>query len=121
MGAIFGRFDDICAGGRGSLPGAAVEAILIAVLIAQRSLYEHVAAVAMALDTRGLAGGREAVRNIVGRDPMSLDANGVSRAAIESLAENFSDGIVCKRRGRCGAGANRGCPCTASSVRISHR
>src|SRR3981189_3712079 len=42
---------------RGSLPGAAVEAILIAVLIAQRSLYEHVAAVAMALDTRGLAGG----------------------------------------------------------------
>src|SRR5258707_8244010 len=79
---------------RGSLPGAAVEAILIAVLIAQRSLYEHVAAVAMALNTRGLAGGREAVRHIVGRDPMSLDANGVARAAIESLAENFSDGVV---------------------------
>src|SRR3984893_12220759 len=79
---------------RDSLPGAAVEAILIAVLIAQRSLYEHVAAVARALDTRGLAGGREAVRHIVGRDPMSLDANGVARAAIESLAENFSDGVV---------------------------
>src|SRR5260370_23162288 len=79
---------------RGSLPGAVVEAILIAVLIAQRSLYEHVAAVAMALNTRGLAGGREAVRHIVGRDPMSLDANGVARAAIESLAENFSDGGV---------------------------
>src|SRR5712671_7680638 len=79
---------------RGSLPGAAVEAILIAVLIAQRSLYEHVAAVAMALNTRGLVGGREAVRHIVGRDPMSLDANGVARAAIESLAENFSDGVV---------------------------
>src|ERR1700730_2374914 len=79
---------------RDSLPGAAVEAILIAVLIAQRSLYEHVAAVARALDTRGLAGGREAVRHIVGRGPMSLHANGVARAAIESLAENFSDGVV---------------------------
>jgi adenosylcobinamide-phosphate synthase len=79
---------------RGSLSGAAMEAILIAVLIAQRSLYEHVAAVAMALNTRGLAGGREAVRHIVGRDPMSLDAHGVARAAIESLAENFSDGVV---------------------------
>ncbi len=79
---------------RGSLSGAAVEAILIAVLVAQRSLYEHVAAVAVALNTRGLAGGREAVRHIVGRDPMSLDAHGVARAAIESLAENFSDGVV---------------------------
>jgi adenosylcobinamide-phosphate synthase len=79
---------------RGGLPGAAVEAIMIAVLIAQRSLYEHVAAVAMALNTGGLAGGREAVQHIVGRDPMSLDANGVARAAIESLAENFSDGVV---------------------------
>src|SRR5260370_34162226 len=79
---------------RGSLPGAAVEAILIAVLVAQRSLYEHVAAVTMALNTRGLAGGREAVQHIVGRDPMSLDAHGVARAAIESLAENFSDGGV---------------------------
>ena len=47
-----------------------------------------------ALDTGGLAGGREAVRHIVGRDPMSLDAHGVARAAIESLAENFSDGVV---------------------------
>ena len=88
LGAVVER---VC---RGSLPGAAVEAILIAVLIAQRSLYEHVAAVAMALNTRGLAGGREAVRHIVGRDTMSLDANGVARAAIESLAENFSDGGV---------------------------
>src|SRR5712671_2631845 len=88
LGAVVER---VC---RGSLSGAAVEAILIAVLIAQRSLYEHVAAVAMALNTRGLAGGREAVRHIVGRDPMSLDANGIARAAIESLAENFSDGVV---------------------------
>jgi adenosylcobinamide-phosphate synthase len=79
---------------RGSLVGAAVEAVLIAVLVAQRSLYEHVAAVAAALRTGGVASGREAVRHIVGRDPMSLDEHGVARAAIESLAENFSDGVV---------------------------
>jgi adenosylcobinamide-phosphate synthase len=79
---------------RGSLLGAVVEAVLIAVLVAQRSLFEHVAAVASALATAGLAGGREAVRHIVGRDPTSLDAHGVARAAIESLAENFSDGVV---------------------------
>jgi len=71
---------------RGSLVGAIVEAVLIAVLVAQRSLYEHVAAVAAALAKGGLDGGREAVRHIVGRDPMSLDAHGVARAAIESLA-----------------------------------
>jgi adenosylcobinamide-phosphate synthase len=79
---------------RGSLIGAAVETVLIAVLVAQRSLYEHVAAVAAALRTGGVASGREAVRHIVGRDPISLDAHGVARAAIESLAENFSDGVV---------------------------
>ena len=63
-------------------------------LVAQRSLYDHVAAVALALDRGGLAAGREAVRHIVGRDPSRLDAHGVARAAIESLAENFSDGVV---------------------------
>jgi adenosylcobinamide-phosphate synthase len=79
---------------RGSLLGAAVEAFLIAIFIAQRSLFEHVAAVALALDTGGLEAGREAVGRIVGRDPSSLDRHGVARAAIESLAENFSDGVV---------------------------
>ena len=74
--------------------GRVIEALLIAVLVAQRSLYEHVAAVAEALDAGGLGAGRNAVRRIVGRDPMSLDAHGVARAAIESLAENFSDGVV---------------------------
>jgi adenosylcobinamide-phosphate synthase len=63
-------------------------------LMAQRSLYQHVAAVADALETDGLAGGRTAVSMIVGRDPEQLDEAGVGRAAIESLAENFSDGIV---------------------------
>jgi adenosylcobinamide-phosphate synthase len=79
---------------RGSLLGAAVEIMIIAVLVAQRSLFDHVAAVAKALDRGGLAGGRDAVRHIVGRDPMSLDVHGVARAAIESLAENFSDGVI---------------------------
>lgn len=79
---------------RASLVGAAVEILLIAVLVAQRSLFEHVAEVARALDQGGLSAGRDAVRHIVGRDPMTLDAYGVARAAIESLAENFSDGVV---------------------------
>jgi adenosylcobinamide-phosphate synthase len=79
---------------RGSLPGAAVEVLMITLLIAQRSLFDYVAAVVRALHRGGLAGGREAVQHIVGRDPMSLDVHGVARAAIESLAENFSDGVV---------------------------
>ena len=68
-------------------------ALLAATLMAQRSLFVHVRAVATGLRD-GLAGGRAAVAHIVGRDPASLDAAGVARAAVESLAENFSDGIV---------------------------
>lgn len=69
-------------------------AIVMSALIAQRSLYDHVAAVASGLETGGLGGGRLAVSRIVGRDPEALDQAGVSRAAIESLAENFSDGVT---------------------------
>ena len=69
-------------------------AMLASTLIAQRSLYEHVARVAEGLEREGLEGGRKAVSMIVGRNPQTLDEAGVSRAAIESLAENFSDGIV---------------------------
>jgi adenosylcobinamide-phosphate synthase len=72
----------------------AIEALLVAVLLAQRSLFEHVAAVGKALQTDGLQGGRAAVAKIVGRDPESLDEYGVARAAIESLFENFSDGVI---------------------------
>ncbi|MBI1245023.1 MAG: cobalamin biosynthesis protein CobD [Alphaproteobacteria bacterium] len=74
--------------------GWALEAFVVSLLIAQRSLYDHVADVARALDREGLAGGRIAVARIVGRDPESLDLHGVARAAIESLAENFSDAVV---------------------------
>jgi adenosylcobinamide-phosphate synthase len=63
-------------------------------LIAQRSLYLHVADVANALEHEGIAAGRAAVAKIVGRDTDALDAAGVARAAIESLAENFSDAVV---------------------------
>jgi len=63
-------------------------------LLAQKSLNQHVEAVAKALDTGGLEAGRKAVSKIVGRDPEQLDSAAVARAAIESLAENFSDGVV---------------------------
>jgi adenosylcobinamide-phosphate synthase len=69
-------------------------AVLGSSLLAQRSLASHVKAVADALDREGVAGGRKAVSMIVGRDPEHLDEAAVCRAAIESLAENFSDGIV---------------------------
>ena len=74
--------------------GQAWLALVMSTLIAQKSLYDHVAAVASGLETGGLGGGRLAVSRIVGRDPEALDQAGVSRAAIESLAENFSDGVV---------------------------
>lgn len=68
--------------------------LIAASLPAQRSLHDHVARVAADLRREGLPGGRRAVAMIVGRDPETLDEAGVCRAAIESLAENFSDGIV---------------------------
>ncbi len=69
-------------------------ALAAGTLVAQRSLWQHARAVLHGLERQGLAGGRLAVSRIVGRDPDTLDAAGVARAAIESLAENFSDGVV---------------------------
>lgn len=69
-------------------------AVLGSSLLAQKSLGRHVRDVADALDRDGLEGGRRAVSMIVGRDPEALDEAGVARAALESLAENFSDGIT---------------------------
>ncbi|UPK05662.1 adenosylcobinamide-phosphate synthase CbiB [Bradyrhizobium sp. 170] len=63
-------------------------------LVALRSLYDHVAAVAHTLQYGDIAAARSAVAQIVGRDPAALDESGIARAAIESLAENASDGIV---------------------------
>ncbi|KAA2242373.1 adenosylcobinamide-phosphate synthase CbiB [Salinarimonas soli] len=76
------------------LVGLTIAAVLASTLLAQRSLHEHVAAVSAGLRAGGLEGGRAAVSMIVGRNPRTLDEAGVCRAAIESLAENFSDGIV---------------------------
>lgn len=89
------------------LPAAAVQAVLpsgpVGILlgatvawpwIAARSLHDHVAAVARPLARGDLPGAREAVAMIVGRDPARLDDAGVTRAALESLAENASDGVV---------------------------
>jgi adenosylcobinamide-phosphate synthase len=73
--------------------GFAALALLAASLPAQRSLAMHVSAVAEGLDAC-LDEGRRAVAKIVGRNPDVLDEAGVARAAIESLAENFSDGVV---------------------------
>jgi adenosylcobinamide-phosphate synthase len=67
--------------------------IAMSTLVAARGLYEHVAAVATGLE-HGLEEGRRSVAHIVGRDPASLDAHGVARAAIESTAENFADGVI---------------------------
>jgi adenosylcobinamide-phosphate synthase len=77
-----------------TLLGLLAAAIAGSSLVAQRSLASHVKAVADALDGDGLDAGRKAVSQIVGRDPDRLDEAAVCRAAIESLAENFSDGIV---------------------------
>ena len=74
--------------------GWGLELLLVVLLLAQRSLFDHVRAVGRALDADGLAGGRAAVVHIVGRDPEQLDEHGVARAAIESLAESFADGVV---------------------------
>lgn len=69
-------------------------AILAWPALAQRSLFDHVRAVAAALDTGQLPAARAAVGAIVGRDTAALDENGIARAAIESLAESFCDGVA---------------------------
>jgi adenosylcobinamide-phosphate synthase len=74
--------------------GAALEAFVVFALLAQKSLKDHVADVADTLSAEGLDAARNAVGRIVGRDPRQLDRAGVSRAAIESLGENFGDGVV---------------------------
>jgi adenosylcobinamide-phosphate synthase len=79
------------------LPGLLALLVLMFVastLVAAHSLYQHVTAVADALEAGGAEAAREPVAKIVGRDTAELDETGIARAAIESLAENFSDGVV---------------------------
>ena len=88
----------VCAALVSCAPSGAVGFVALAILAsslpAQQSLDRHVSAVAEGLEQGGLAAGRAAVAKIVGRNPATLDAAGVARAALESLAENFSDGVV---------------------------
>lgn len=81
------------AAGQGVI-GFLISVLLIWPLIAARSLYAHVKEVAQPLEKMDLRQARTAVSMIVGRDPKKLDSAGVGRAAIESLAENASDGVV---------------------------
>ena len=74
--------------------GIFIIALAASPLLAQRSLHRHVAAVATALESEDLGAARSAVSHIVGRDTATLDTAGIARAAIESLAENFSDAVV---------------------------
>ncbi|MCP5099147.1 MAG: adenosylcobinamide-phosphate synthase, partial [Chloroflexi bacterium] len=74
--------------------GSVVEVLVIWVFLAQKNLLDHVGDVARGLREDGLEGGRQAVSLIVGRDPQMLDESGICRAAIETLAENFCDGVV---------------------------
>ncbi len=85
VGAIFGH---IAASWHWS-----IEVVLAAVLLAHKGLVDHVSAVASAL-TQSLPEARHQIAKIVGRDTGTLDETGVARAAIESAAENFSDGVV---------------------------
>ena len=75
--------------------GAGVVVAVIATSgLAQRSLYDHVLAVLQPLQLGDLVAARKAVARIVGRDTETLGGEGISAAAIESLAESFCDGVV---------------------------
>ena len=93
--AITGTAAFLIARGLLFLPfGLVLIAVLASTLLAQRSLYAHIERVAAALEDDGLEAARTAVSHTVGRDTAALDEAGVARAAIESLAENFSDAVV---------------------------
>ena len=115
VGALIGGFERRC-NRRRRLEGVALVVVLVALSVvlglaierlgtvvtvlvattglAQRSLHDHVAAVASPLAAGDLGAARSAVAMIVGRDTHALDEAGVATAAIESLAESFCDGVV---------------------------
>ena len=76
------------------VPGAILAGVLAWPLVAARAMFDHVEAVRAPLSDNNLSKARVEVAKIVGRDPETLDAQGVARATLESLAENTSDGIV---------------------------
>lgn len=76
-----------------AIPGIWADVIVGGIMLAHRSLVDHVRAVARALQV-GIEDGRRSVSMIVGRDTSAMDTPSIARAAIESAAENFSDGVV---------------------------
>lgn len=76
-----------------AVPGIWIDVVVGAILLAQRSLVDHVQAVATGL-AQGITQGRDAVAMIVSRDTAAMDDSAVARSAIESGAENLSDGII---------------------------
>jgi adenosylcobinamide-phosphate synthase len=84
----------VLAGAGGFVATVTVELIFVTVLLAGRSLDDHVRAVATALDGGTIGDARAAVSMIVGRNPESLDPPAIARAAIETTAENLSDGVI---------------------------
>ena len=77
-----------------ALLAVSLEILIIAILLAGRSLYDHIMAVAQALQTGDLAKARWAVSMIVGRDTSEMSEDDIARAAIETGAENLSDGVI---------------------------
>ena len=101
VGVVLGLCSTVwlgCAAVVGLLPGGWIGVVLSGLLalplVAARSLYDHVRAVALPLANTDLAAARTAVAMIVGRDPERLDSAGVGRAALESLGESTADGVV---------------------------
>jgi adenosylcobinamide-phosphate synthase len=78
----------------GNFFGAFGAVIIAWTTIALRGLDRAAEAVEHALATDDLNGARHAIRALVGRDPEALDYNGLIRAAVESVAENCSDGVI---------------------------
>lgn len=77
-----------------TLGGSIGMIVLAAILLAQKSLYVHVSRVVLALGDSDIQIPRRAIGMIVGRNPDDLDRSAISRAAIESTAENLSDGVI---------------------------
>ena len=78
----------------GGMTGGLIELIIVTILLAGKSLEQHVKAVARPLKTGDIKGARYAVSMIVGRNPDQLDNHDIARAAIETTAENLSDGVI---------------------------
>ena len=97
MGAL--TITGLCIGAAGLgwviqlVPGYILDVVVLAILLAQKSLVEHVQAVGDALRL-SLGDGRRSVAMIVGRDTKAMDTSAVARSAIESAAENLSDGVI---------------------------